>query len=176
MKIDRIVKLVIAIFIVIIACGAGSFILINKIDASSKKIYESRSMLKVLENRDDTYSLLKADYPIVRDGLPLLKKALPREDGLVEVVSNLDALAAQTNNAQNLVFDPISNAEVMGGMKKINFSATLDGNFGTFENYFKKIESLPYFIEIGNISINNGDGVFNSSSHMNFKARLYIKN
>jgi len=175
MKLSRIVKLVMAIFTVIAAGGAGSFILINKIEANSKKIYESRSMLKILENRDENYALLKADYPVVRDGMPLLRRALPGEDSLDEVVTSLDALANETNNTQNLVFDNIGLAENIGGMKIINFSASLDGNFGSFENYFKEMQKLPYYIEVGNISINNGAGVFNNNSHLNFKAKLYIK-
>lgn len=176
MKVNQIVKLVAAIFIIIIAGSAGSFALKNKIEARAEKIYESRSMLRVLENRDENYSLLKADYPVVRDGLPLLRKALPGEDSLDEVVSRLDALASETNNTQNLVFDSLGLAQVIGGMKIVNFSASLDGNFGSFESYFKKMRKLPYFIEIGNISINNGAGVFNNNSRLNFKAKLYIKN
>lgn len=176
LKVNQIVKLVAAIFIVIIAGCAGSFVLKNKIEAMAEKIYESRSMLRVLENRDENYSLLKADYSVVRGGLPLLRKALPGEDDLDKAVSRLDALASETNNTQNLVFDSLNTAQIIGGMKSVNFSASLDGNFGSFKSYFKKLEKLPYFIEIGNISINNGAGVFNNNSRLNFKAKLYIKN
>lgn len=176
MKADKIVKLVIWIFAVLIVGGAGSYLLKNKIEANSKKIYETRSMLKVLENRDENYSLLRVDYPIVRDGLPFLRRVLPKEDGLYDVVTNLDALAVETNNIQNLIFDPSSKAEVIGGMKSVEFSASLDGNFGSFEDYFKKLAKLPYFVEVRNISITNGAGVFNNNSHLSFKAKLYIKN
>lgn len=176
LKIEKIVKLIISILAIIVAGGAISFVLKNKIEARAEKIYESRSMLKVLENRDENYSLLKADYPLVQEGLPILRKALPKDDGLDAAVSSLDALAVETNNIQNLVFDPLIGAQAAGGMKSVGFTASLEGNFGTFENYFKKIQKLPYFIEIGNISIANGEGVFNNNSHLNFKARLYIKN
>lgn len=176
MKLDQIVKLIAAIFIVIVAGGAGSFVLKNKIEASGKKIYESRSMLKVLENRDENYTLLKTDYPLVQEGLPILRKALPKEDNLDEVVTSLDALAGETKNIQNLVFDSLSAAQVVGGMKIIDFTSSLEGNFGSFEDYFKKVQKLPYFIEIGNVSIVNGAGVFNNNSRLNYKAKLYIKN
>lgn len=176
MKLDRIVKIIAAIFVIIAAGSAGSFVLKNKIEASSKKIYETRSRLKVLENRDETYSLLKADYHIVNDGLPLLREALPKEDGLIEVVASLDALASETNNTQNLVFDPIANAQGDGEMRSIGFTASLEGNFGSFEDYFKKIQKLPYFIEISNVSIANSSGIFNNNGRMNYKAKLYIKN
>lgn len=176
MELDRIVKLVLAIFMIIIAGGAGSFFLKNKIEASSKKIYESRSMLKVLENRDETYSLLKADYPVVSEGLPLLRKALPKEDGLIEVVTRIDSLASETNISQNLVFDSLAGAQAIGGMKSIGFTASLEGNFGSFKNYFQKIQKLPYFIEIANVSITNSAGIFSNNSRLNYKAKLYIKN
>jgi Tfp pilus assembly protein PilO len=161
---------------VIIAGSAASLILKDKIEASSKKIYESRSMLKVLENRDENYSLLKADYPLVQEGLPVLRKALPKDDNLDGVVTSLDALALETDNTQNLVFDPMSAAQIVGGMKSLGFTASLEGNFGSFENYFKKIQRLPYFIEIGNVSIVNSTGVFNNNSRLNYKAKVYIKN
>ncbi|MDP3057823.1 MAG: hypothetical protein Q8N37_04915 [bacterium] len=176
LKLSQIVKLIITIFVIIVAGSAGSFVLKNKIEASGKNIYESRSMLKVLENRDENYSFLKTDYPLVRDGLPILKKSLPKEDGLDKVVTSLDALASETNNTQNLIFDSSGIAQIIGGMRSIDFSASLDGNFGSFESYFKKMQRLPYFIEIGSVSINNGAGVFNDNSHLSFKAKLYIKN
>lgn len=176
MKLDRIIKISLAIIMVIVAGSAASFALKNKIEASSKKIYESRSMLKVLENRDETYSLLKADYPLVSDGLPLLRKALPKEDGIFEAVTSLDALATETNNTQSLVFDSLASAQSIGGVKSLGFTANLDGNFGSFEEYFKKIQKLPYFIEISNVSIANGSGIFNNNSRLNYKAKLYIKN
>lgn len=99
-----------------------------------------------------------------------------KEDGLDKVVTSLDALASETNNTQNLIFDPSGIAQTIGGMRSIDFSASLDGNFGSFESYFKKMQRLPYFIEIGGVSISNGAGVFNDNSHLSFKAKLYIKN
>lgn len=176
MKMDKIIKTVIAIFVVLIAGSAGSYVLKNKIEADAKKIYESRSLLKVLENRDENYSLLKADYPLVERGLPFLKKVLPNEDAIDEVVSDLDVLAVETGNTQNLIFNPPANANVVGRMKSVGFSASLDGNFGSFENYFTKLAKLPYFIEIENINIVNSAGVFNNDSRLNYQAELYIKN
>lgn len=176
LKVNKTIKLIAAIFAVLIAGGAGSFALKNKIESEAKKIYESRSMLKVLENRNENYSLLKADYSFVREGLPILRKALPKEDDLDAAVTGFDVLAAETNNTQNLVFDSLSSAQIVGGMKSIGFTASLEGNFGSFEDYFKKIRKLPYFIEIKNISIANGAGVFNNNSRLNFEAKLYIKN
>lgn len=175
LKLDRVIKLVLAVILIIIAGSAGSFALKNKIEMRAEKIYESRSMLRVLENRDENYSFLKADYPLVQEGLPILRKALPKEDNLIEAVSRLDALASETNNIQNLVFDPLSLAQNVGEMKSVSFSASLDGNFGSFKNYFKKMQKLPYFIEVANVNIANGAGVFNNNSRLNYKAKLYIK-
>ncbi len=175
MKISKIAKLLISI-IVIVAAGSGvSLLLKNKIEAGAKKIYEARSLLQVLENRDENHLLLKANYPAVREGLPILRKALPKEDGIEMAVSDLEALAAKTSNAQNLVFDSLSGAQTIGGVKGVNFSTSLVGNFGTFAEYFKKLRSLPYFIEITSVSINNDTGVFNNNSRLNLKAKLYIK-
>lgn len=176
MKLDKIIKLIVSILVVLIAGGAGSFMLKNKIEADAKKIYEARSMLKVMENRDENYTLLKVDYPVVKDGLPFLRKVLPKEDGLIDAVTSLDALAVETNNIQILVFDPTANAQNIGGVKAIGFSSSLNGNFGSFEDYFKKIQKLPYFIEVGNINIANSAGIFDNNSRLTFKGKLYIKN
>lgn len=173
---NKIIKLIMAIVAVIAIGGAGSLALKDRIEASGKKIHEARSILKVLENRDENYSLLKADYPLVQFGLPILKKALPKEDGLDDAVISLDAAASETNNTQNLIFDSLSSAQTVGGMKVIGFTANIEGNFETFKNYFKKIKKIPYFIEIGNISITNGEGVFSNNGRLNYKAKLYIKN
>lgn len=175
MKISKIAKLSILIVAVVFAGSGTSFLLKNKIEASANKIYEARSMLQVLENRDENYLLLKTNYPAARKGLPILQKALPKEDGIEAVISDLEALAVKTNNTQNLVFESLSGGQAAGETKSINFSTNLAGNFGTFVDYFKKLQNLPYFIEIISVSINNDTGVFNNNSRLNLKAKLYIK-
>lgn len=176
MKLNKTVKLIMAIFAILIVGGAVSFALKNKIKVKAEKIYESRSLLAVLENRDENYSLLKADYPFVQTGLSILRKSLPNENSLDEAVVRLDALAEETDNVQNLIFDSSDRAQTVGGMKSVVFSASLEGNFESFESYFKEFKKLPYFIEIENVSISNSNGVFNNNSRLNFKAKLYIKN
>lgn len=175
MKIDKLIKLsIITLFVFAVGC-AGIYYMKNKVEKDAKKIYESRSMLKVLESRDENYSLLKIDYPIVKKGLPFLKDVLPKEDKIEKAVSDLDMLAVETGNTQNLVFDSPANAEIAGEIKGLGFSASLDGNFGSFQNYFKKLRTLPYFIEIKNVGISNSSGIFNNNGRLTYRAKLYIK-
>lgn len=168
------VKLIGTIILIIAVAGAVSFVLKDGINSAAKNIYEQRSMLRVLESRDDNYVVLKANYPIVRDSLPVLKKALLDENSIDAIVSSLDAVAAQTQNIQNLEFSPLM--PVPGtGPQTINFSVSLVGNIGSFEEYFNKLHKLSYPIEISSININNELGIFNNDSRLSYKAKLYIK-
>lgn len=173
---NPIVKLTIAVFVIIAAGFAVSFAFKNKIEASARKIYEARSMLKVLENRDENYLLLKTNYESAQEGLPILRQALPKEDGLDSVVSDLDVLAVQTGNTQNLNFESLKNSQNLSGMASVNFTANLTGNIDSFDGYLKKLRALPYFIEISNINIGNNSGVFSNNSRLTLNAKLYLKN
>lgn len=170
------VKPIIFTIAAIVAAVALVFIFKSKIETSAKSIHEKRSLLVVLEKRDENLLTLKADADILRKNLPILRKALPEEDNISIIVSSLESLAAQTNNTVNLEFEPLSNSQIIGTTKGVNFSASLSGNIGTFTQYLKGLKNLPYFIEISSIAISGDSGIFsNNNSRLVLNARVYIK-
>lgn len=168
----------IAIFTVLIASAAGLmlFAFKGKIEEEAKSINEKRSMLTVLEKRNENIIALKADYPLVKENLSILRQALPTEKNIDLIVNDLENLALQTNNVQNLNFLPLNNLASIGSIKAVNFSVSLSGNISSFINYLNGIKKLPYFVEIGSVSVANEGGVLNNNTRLNLNAKVYIRN
>jgi Tfp pilus assembly protein PilO len=169
-------KLIIFTIMAIVAAGAIAFTFKSKIEMSAKNIHEKRSLIAVLEKRDENFLALKFDADILRKNLPILRKALPEEDNIDIIVSSLESLAAQTNNTVNLEFAPLDNSQIIGTAKGVSFSASLLGNIGTFTQYLKGLKKLPYFIEISNIAVSGDSGInSNNNSRLVLSAKVYIK-
>lgn len=151
------------------------FALKDKIEKEAEGIYEKRSMLAVLEKRNENFLLLKADSQTLEEDLPLLKKALLDEDSIDDAVNALENLANRTNNTQSLNFEPLSHSQFSGGSKALGFSATLIGNMGSLAKYLKGIKELPYPIEISAVSLTNDLGIANNGSRLVLSAKIYIK-
>lgn len=175
-SLNSVIKLAAAALIVSITAIFIVSAIEDKIAASAQKNYEKRSLLAVLEKREDNFIQLKKDYPFASEKLKILRAALPGERDIDEVVKNLEFLAAKTSNDQVLTFDPLSNAKKMGGVKGVGFTAVLNGNMVTFIDYLTQLKKLPYNIEIKNVSIYNGSNISNSNSQLSFAATVYIKN
>jgi len=132
-------------------------------------------MLEVSEKHDANFLELKNTYQIVKDNLKNAKEMIPDEKNLEDLVIALENTATQTNNGQTLTFDPIEKSKSVGEKTvSLNFSANLTGNIDSFSNYLDKIKTLPYFIEIENITIKNGSGIINNDSVMTLKSKVYI--
>lgn len=175
-SINPIIKLSIYIFAVILVGAAAVFFLKAKVESSAHKIYEKRSMLAALEFRENNSLVLSASYPVVRDNLPLLKKALPDKDNIADAVNAIDSLALETGNAQVLEFKPL--AEPAGSasiIESLSFSAVLTGNIWSFGEYLNKIGKLPYFIEITSASVSGDTGITGIGGRMSLTAKLYIR-
>lgn len=173
-KINIFIKLTALIFIVIAVAGIIVFSVKDKIEASAKKIYEKQNMIMAIDMRERNMSRMKADYEIVKQKLPVLKKMFPEEKKINLIIDLLEALAAQTNNIQVLNFSPLNQGEKMEAVKSVTFNATLTGNIGSFISYFQGLKKLPYLIDVDNVSISNGSGITGNNSQLNFTAKVFI--
>lgn len=171
----QIIKLSIYIFAVIFVGAAAVFVLKARIESAAHKIYEKRSMLTALEFRENNSLALSANYPIVRDNLPILEKALPDKDNVTEAVSAIDSLAQETGNMQVLEFKPLVETMSADTIESVAFTATLTGNIWSFGDYLDKLKKLPYFIEIISVNLSGDTGVSGPGGKMNIAAKLYIK-
>lgn len=172
----KIIKTIIVTAVVLAVSGAIVFVFKNKIEASAKKIQEKRSLLAVLDKKDETFLALKANSKTLEETLPVLRRALPDEDNIGGAVSSLEFLASQTNNIVSLEFEPLNNPQSSGAIRTVNFSATLAGNMDTFAAYLKGVKALPYFIEIAGVAVSSDSKISNGNSRMSIKGKLYIKN
>lgn len=175
-KLSPITKTIFCALIIIIVSAAIVSFLANKIEASAKKTFEKRSMLASLEERGKNLLELKSNYGLASDKLPLIKDMIPDERGVEKAVISLENLAIKTNNDQTLVFETADKTKLAGEkIRHLKFSITLTGNIDSFMLYLEELKKLPYFIEIGGVTIKNGTGVFNNESRMDAEAVIYIR-
>ncbi len=173
--INPIIKSIAAIFIVSIFSTSALFLLKNAVEEKTANIYKQRSVLSLLEERDNNFLELKATYNQVEKNLPLLKSVLPDERNIGEVVENLEKLAEKTNNELILNFEPWDSAKPLKIMKSLGFTATLNGNIGTFSDFLSGLKELPHFIEIESFDASNQLGIHNSNGKLTIRAKIYIK-
>lgn len=174
-SLNQLAKLTISIFLSIGVFVLLFYVMEGEIGKKAQLVYEKRSMLAALERREDNFLELKSDQAVLEKNLPILKKALPGEKDIDGVINNLENLAIQTDNDQILNFEPLAGAESAGALKSVKFSAILSGNISSFSQYMKKLQSLPYFIEIVSVNISNDKGFSNNGSRLNLTAKLYYK-
>lgn len=167
-------KLMISLMVVIAVCAYSVFVLKGQIETKAKKIYEKRSMLAVFEKRYENFFQLSKDYKMVGENLELIRKSLPKEDGLDVAVNAFDSLATQKGVSQTLNFEPMSGTLSSASVKPIKFSAVVTGDAWALSDYLEKLGSLPYFIVINNVDVTS-EGV-EGKSRLTLVAQLYIRN
>lgn len=174
---NPIIRLSIYIILVIILTVSLVLFLAGKIENKTKLLQEKRSILRVSQQQDSNFLELKNTYDLVKNNQKNIEKIFPDNDNIQNFIIALENIAEQTGNEQILNFDSLDSAKTEGeNIKSLKFTTSLSGNIDTFINYFKRLKDLPYFIEIENITINNSSGIANSSSKMNIKSKVYIKN
>lgn len=162
--------------IAIIFFSSALFLLKNKIEKKAVSIYKQRSMLRVLEERNDNFWELKTTYNQVEKNLPVLKSALPDEWSVAEAAEYLERIAKSANSELVLNFESWDRAKSFNEMSKtLGFTATLNGNIATFSNFLSSFKNMPYFVEIENIEISNSSGVQNNNSRLTIRAKIYVK-
>ncbi len=148
----------------------------KKIEIKANQILEKQIMLAVVENKNENYYNLKSKYEIVKENLPLIKNLLPEEENLDIIIKTLEDFAIKTDNTQILKFEPVANFKAEGeNVRKINFSATLTGNFETFTNYLGALYDMPYFIKINSIDVRNSTNIYNINGQMTINATLLYR-
>lgn len=174
-SLNPIIKPLVAIFIVIAVSGLIISISKENIENKAKQIREKRNMLAIMERHGENALELKRGYSIIKEKLPKIKHSLPDENSIGELVSSIENAATTTGNTGALSFDPLENSQPAGmRTKSLKFSAILNGNLETFSEYLAKLQKLPYFIEIGSITIKNDLGAANNNSQMALTAKVFI--
>lgn len=175
-KINPVIRTALFILIIVVISVLAVFSMTNKIKVNAEKIFNDRNALALLEKGNENLLELKNNYNLVNNKLPLIKEVIPDERGLEKVVISLENLALKTNNGQILSFETFDKSKPAGEkIKYLNFSITLSGNINSFMLYLEELKKLPYLIEIKNITIKNGFGIFNNESQMGIEASVYIR-
>jgi len=173
-SLNPVIKPIIFTFLIMFISVSATTYMKDNIEKKAVQIREKRSMLSVMEKRGENILELKRGYPLIKDKLPKIEKALPDERNINELVNAVENAATRTNNAQVLSFEPLDNAQSAGTkIRSVKLSSTVSGNVGTFSAYLSALEELPYFIAIDSISIQNNSAAPNNGK-MTLTAKVFI--
>jgi Tfp pilus assembly protein PilO len=161
--------------------GAVLFFLGIQINQLAGRISDINNKAEAIRVKENSKQDLIRDSEITKDVLPILTKALPSEDNLIDFIADLENLAQVTGCKQELSFaeaevSTIQEGENVAYKKKttkdnIEFTITLEGSFTSLKNYLSGLEDLPYIIEIKKISSSGDD--LNTGGKTNIQAVLY---
>ena len=144
--------------------GAVIFVIGVQINSVAKKTGEIVTKAEAIRAQENNKQDLQEDSEQARVATPILEKALPASDNLINFIGDLENIATVTGNKQELNFSQevtsegdlsqTKNKNKEGG---IDFTIILEGTFGGLQSYLASLEDLPYIIEIKKIASNGND-------------------
>jgi len=181
----KITSILIKFGLALIILGGIIFVLGIQINSLTKKLSQINNQAEVIRIKENSKQDLARDSDIAKNAMPILQKALPSSDNLIDFIADLENIAAVTGNKQELSFagsdqtQSSANQALGEGANKttkesLDFTITLEGTLASLQNYLSALEDLPYVIEIKKISSSGDD--LSGSSKTNIQAVLYTSN
>lgn len=143
------------IFLAIVGMVIGPLVLgIEDIGTSIKE--QDQNML-VLDERIAKAKEFRSFRAENEEDLAKLEKSLVKAEMPLDFINFLEDVSRECQVISS--FSPIASPKAeKDGLPSISFQVVITGNFSSAMKFLKKIESGPYFIEIGNLTIKNEQG------------------
>ncbi len=145
----------------------------RQIVLASKTLQEKRSLLYVWEKRDETLTSLKEDFKKIEEDLPQVKKALPKEEEIIDFIAALENVALSAGIEQTIHFEP-KTKDKAGAYPIIVCKVDLGGNLDSTIRYLSEVEGLVYFVKFNNLDM-IGEENIQKSSEAKLLSEIYIK-
>jgi Tfp pilus assembly protein PilO len=167
------------IFLAIVGIVIGPLVL--GIEDIGTNIKEQDQNMLVLEERIAKAKEFRAFRAENEKDLAKLEKALVKAEMPLDFINFLEDVSKECQVISS--FSPIASPKAeKDGLPAISFQVVITGNFSSAMKFLKKIESGPYLIQIGNLTIKNelGDvleegGAQQGQVRMDLSLKAYAK-
>lgn len=155
-----------------------SYFLAKEITKISNTVVQNRHLATTLEKRTEVFSTLARDTQIIGNNDTIVDNAFISSDNILEFISALESLAFKNGVTQSFHFENPTPAPISApfALSTIGYSNNISTNISGLTNYLNDFEKLPYFTNIGSLTITSGDPLgWRGVSNISFRAKLYTK-
>ena len=169
------IKIILIILVLVIA-GCVSFCLAQKINKKRDFLVKSRNEIETIRKQGEIKVKLNKEYKQVEPYLTKTENFLTTKEELVKIIASLENIAAQTNCKQEVSMNYIKSYNEKEGIKEMNYTVSIVGNYDNFLEYCKKFEKLPIFIKMDSVEMLKMDKEnLSELAKIIFKTSFYIK-
>lgn len=157
---------------------AASYFLMREIARISDTVVQNRHLATTLEKRTELFSTLARDAQVVGTNDTLIDRAFISSDNILGFISTFESIALKNGATQSFHFENPTPATIPAPfpLSTIGYTNTLSLNVLTLPNYLKDFDMLPYFTNMGSLSITSSDPIgWRGTSSASFHATLYTK-
>lgn len=170
------IKIIIYTFSLLLILSAISFFAvlpaIQEILIINEQILSERKTLEKKYQQGQSLRKATADYLSIKDEFNTILKAFVVKNEELEFVTQLEALATANQIEQTIKFG--AEEEYNQDFENITVELTAQGNYKSLLNYFKALESLPYYLNFNTLRIfqtkkslvKTGEGVATSDTEL----------
>lgn len=160
---------------ILITGGITIYFLVNYLDKIIISVNQNQQLLATTKAERLSFVSLQNNFQKVEKFFPSLENALPDENNLYYIAEQMEAAGANTGNSVSV---QITSSQVavdeQTGAKSVLFSARLSGNYESFKNYLKALNSLPFFVKISSWNISGNPSVSNESQ-VGFSGEIFVR-
>ncbi len=155
---------------ILIAFLVGSlavYTLTQKISQVSKSLEEERTSITILENRGDSFTLLRDSFVTVGKADVQVENAFPDPENIVPFTAALNGLADRSSVSQTLNYGAASG-------NYIDYTLNVNGNIAAWIAYLKSFERLPFMTTISSLTLTSSDkNGWEGNSNLILQGRVY---
>ncbi|PLX28000.1 hypothetical protein C0583_02070 [Candidatus Parcubacteria bacterium] len=171
--------MLITVIIFLVALFAFVYLLIipqiEKIKEKRVTIANTKIEINKNTQEEENLSTQKSKLESIEDQLEQLDKVFINRNKELEFITTLEGVAAKNNVEQNIDLKAFTN-NTKEGYVSIPLNITVSGNYYNVISYIQNIESLSYYFNITNLSLNTNSSQVESYSNINasIKANVFI--
>lgn len=118
---------------------------------------KKKEEITILEQRISNLNRLENEYKSISSDIEMIENILPKEDKLVDIVSNIESLAENNKLEISAKFDEEPSSH------KLKASFIIKGYFSDVMNFYKELMQDKVLVSINSISMTNSDNLLDNA-------------
>lgn len=165
--------------IFVLAASFASSLFGGKITQIGSALVTTKRNSVVLTRRSEMLNKIEKDISIVGDNAGKINQAYVPVDNILDFVSVVENLAAQSSTQYNVVFgNPVVYAAKGNGenIYSIGYTLTMSGTVYTLSSFLSQFNELPFFADVDSVSVSgSADKGWEGSSSITIQGKVYAR-
>lgn len=170
----KILKIAGITFAILAILAVAIVYLVYYLNQNISAIGQKQKLLAIAKAERLSSVVLQNDFKKIEQFMPIIENVLPDENGLYNVLSQLESLGDRTGIKASIQITSPQPAIDENGNNYVSFNASASGSYESLRKYFNELNSFSIFIKISNVNI-SGSPSISGNSNIIFSGRIYIK-